>query len=78
MTEVVTGLPPGWEYSKGERCIVSKHLEDFKYAEIRYEPDNKFGWDYALYLVNRDGPTHEERQSRHSDLTKALRAGNTL
>lgn len=81
MTEVaegLTGLPPGWDWAGTKDCLVRKPLEDFKYAEIRYEPDSKWGHDYALYTVNRDGPRDEERKGKFDDLGKALVAGEKL
>lgn len=78
MDENWTGLPPGWEYSKTKGCVVRKHLEDFKYVEVHYESDPQWGHDYALYMVNRDGPRQEERQGIFNDLGKAIRAGDKL
>ena len=82
MDDVFTGLPPGWQYSKSSPkgdCIVHKHLEDFKYVEVRYEAD-EFGHDYSLYLVDCEGPgpyqaTHK---GRFDDLSKAIQGGNRL
>lgn len=82
-------LPPGWELSKNregpdKNCIAYKHLEDFKYAEVRYEPQkiSAFGggFDYALYKVDVEGPGPyvEIRQGSFEDLGKAFRAGDLL
>lgn len=73
-----TGLPPGWKYGE-KRCVVFKHLEDFKYAEVRYEPHRRNGGnDYVLYTVNCDGPGHEIHQGVFEDLNKAIKAGDRL
>ena len=80
-----TGLPPGWKMNTprtdpDKPCIALKHLEDFKYAEIHYEPVDGVLNDYALYRVDCEGPGpyQSELQGRFEDLNKAIRAGERL
>ena len=81
-----TGLPPGWKMNetkitKDRSCVVKKHLENFTYAEVRYEPDgDKFGNDYAVYKVNCEGPGayHAELYGRFENLNNAIKAGERL
>lgn len=80
MNEKSTGLPPGWT-RKGitsKSCVLTKPLEDFKHAEIRYEPDLQWGHDYALYVVDCDGPKSDQRKGIFNDLNKAIQAGDEL
>lgn len=80
MSETITGLPPGWVPSKNKinNVVVCKHLEDFKFVEIRYEPDARFGHDYSVYVVNIDGPFQEDKKGSFEDLGKALSFGSRL
>ena len=74
---VSTGLPPGWKHGS-KSCVIHKALDDYKHAEIRYEPDSQWGHDYALYVVECDGPRAESRKGKFADLNKAISAGNQL
>lgn len=78
MSKENTDLPPGWTTATGKSCVVFKPLEDFKYAEVRYEPDPQWGHDYALYTVDRDGPRRDHREGIFHDMNKAMQAGDRL
>lgn len=85
-TTTTVGLPPGWKMKTSKTtadksCVAVKHLEDFRYAEVRYEPDSdKFGNDYAVYKVNCEGPgTYQaELYGRFENLNGAIKAGDRL
>ncbi len=78
-----TPPPKGWDLPSSSvedrSCVLVKHLEDFKYAEIHYEPDDKWGHDYALYKVDVDGMSYSRnKQGSYQDIGKAVAEGNKL
>jgi hypothetical protein len=85
-TTTTVGLPPGWKMNTSKTaadrsCVAVKHLEDFKYAEVRYEPeDGVFGNDYAVYKVNCEGPGAYQAElfGRFENLHGAIKAGERL
>ena len=76
MNEKNGHLPDGWR--RGKYCVVWKQLDSFLYAEVRFEPDEQWGHDYALYQVNVDGPKQEARKGVYNDIGKAMAAGDDL
>lgn len=68
-------LPTGWEKSRTGECVVHRTLDDFRYAEVRFDPHKSM---YVLYKVCVDGPRQEDERGRYDDLTKAMRQGDYL
>jgi len=74
-TDNAAGLPPGWSRCTRGDAIVTKHLEDFRHLDVRYDGDRD---KYVVFLVDCDGPRDIRRVSEHDTLDNAMKSADLL